>query len=138
MNRKIDPKLLGLVGIFFLVFGFFTISIALDSGPFQIRATKQPLVDVSQSLLLAFPLTLKPGESATVNCVARAADGASVADASCTVSSSCGSVSPALAQTNVNGISAFSLNSPAECIAQLTATINNTPIQKTVSVQFTP
>ena len=138
MEKKMDPKLIGLVAIFFLLFGFFAVSIFLDSAPVPIRATKSQPPDSTQSILLVFPLSQKIGESVTVNCVARDSEGGAIANAGCTVTTSCGSISPSTTQTNANGIATFTLTSDAPCVANLSATIGDVMVQRKISVEFTP
>ena len=137
--NKIDNKLMGLVVIFFLLFGFFTVSVLFGQPIRQrIRANNPPPPSATSSLLVV-DLTAQVGKSATATCIVRAADGSAIANQTCAIAASCGTVSPASGQTNTSGIASFLVTSDAPCTAQLTATVNNSiQITQTASIQFTP
>jgi hypothetical protein len=134
---KVDNKFVTLILFFFLAFGFFAVSV-VSQRALRIQASKNIVPSGQNSLLLVFPLTLTVGQKATINCVARDAEGGSATDKTCTISTSCGIVTPASSQTNASGIAQFMLSSENPCTAQLTATLDNTVrVSQTASVQFT-
>lgn len=130
---------MGLVTIFFLLFGFFTVSV-IFGGPLRqrIRATNPPAVSATSSLIVV-DLTSKIGSPATATCIVRAADGSAIANQTCALTASCGTVEPPSGTTNENGIAAFLVRSDTACTAQITATVNNSvQITQSASIQFSP
>lgn len=138
--NKVDNKLIGLVVVFFLVFGFFTLNVAYQSSiGRQIRANNQQPPAAANSLLFVFPVTTQVGQNTTANCIARDAQGAGLNNVSASIQASCGGVNPASAQTNASGIASFMITSTQPCTAQLTCTLNgSTLVTQTASVQFNP
>lgn len=138
--EKFDSKLLGLVVVFFIVFGFFATSIVFNKPlkELRIRATAVKTADPDQSHLVVFPLTTKVGSNATINCIARDAEGTALSNANCRIETSCGTISPGQVSTNVNGIAIFSLSADTPCVASLKAIVNDTvAVSQGTSVEFT-
>lgn len=138
--NKIDNKLIGLVVVFFLVFGFFTLNVVYQSSfGRQIRATNQQPPSASNSLLFAFPVSTQVGQNATVNCVARDTSGTGLNNVEVSVQTTCGAINPPATQTNSNGIASFMISSSNPCTAQLSCILNKTTmVTQTATIQFNP
>lgn len=125
-----DKKMVGLVGLFFLAF-FVFISLVVFSKPLSRFTRAASTIDPSatQSLIIAFPLTLQSNssEESKVDVFVRSQNNAPVAGRDISLQTTLGTVTPGHATTDRTGKATFQF-SPAgdKGVADISAIIDNT------------
>lgn len=132
---KVDNKLMGLVVVFFLVFGLFAANVLFAPQIKQIRArTATPSAE--KSTLFSSVRTLKSGsvDKATLSTFIRGDDERAIPNVVVKVTASQGTVTPAESTSNENGISAFFFSCTGTGIAQLGLLANGQPVGNQVTI----
>ncbi len=135
-----DKKLVGLITLFFLSF-FVFISVVVFGKPLSrfTRAAEETQPSAAKSLIFAWPLSASVSSSETVkvDVFVRSVTGIPVAKRQIVVTSTLGTVSPKVAQTDDTGKASFTLTSQTLGTSQVSATVDgSTSISQKVSVKF--
>lgn len=132
-----DRKLALLVLVFFLAFGTFVSTVVYNSPGAQfIRARNPQQLSTSNSLAFAVPPSTSAPGSCDVSIVVNDVENKAIPEAQVCVSSSLGTVAPGCTQTDKNGIAVFQIAAQTAGLAQISATINTTPLGKSVTCEF--
>jgi len=134
-----DKRLTGLLVVFFLAFGLFT-SLVVFNKPLSrlIRASQEITPSVENSLILAWPLTVKAdGQAATtVTVFLRNEKNYPVPNRSVSVSSTIGSFRENELTTDKGGKAEFHLISNTAGVAEISATTGPLRLVQKISVKF--
>jgi hypothetical protein len=134
-----DKKLTSLLAIFFLTFGIF-FSVIVFNKPLSkfIRASQELVPSASNSLVLAWPLTVKAdGVSQSIITVfLRNEKNAPVGNRPVTITSTLGKIKEDILTTEKDGKAEFHLTSTEPGIAELTINTNNIILSQKISVKF--
>lgn len=137
-----DKKLLGLMGVFFLFFAIFAVSVALPPGSFTkfTQASVETKPSGETTRVLAWPLfnIKSDGKTeSTITVIVRNAHTKPLEGRLVTVSTSLGSFRETTIPTNKEGIAIFHLVSDMSGTANIDVIIDNSiPATQKVSVQF--
>lgn len=139
-----DNKFIGLISIFFLVFGVFISVLFFNKNIATLtRAKEDTLPSTEKSIILVYPLTVNADgkTTATVTVFVRNSKGDSLEAKPVTLTSSLGALDGGQQSltkaTEKSGQSVFTLTSTEAGTAQLKAVINGTvPTSNTASVNF--
>lgn len=132
---KMDNKFMGLVGIFFLVFGLFAVNVFFGTNIRQIKArTVVPSAQKTTLFSSVRELTANNTEKGTISIFLRADDGSGIAETPVTVSTTFGTITPPEVVTDKSGIANFFLTCSGVGIAQISAQSKGTAVGNTVSV----
>jgi len=133
-----DKKLLGLIGVFLLVFGVFMSMLFFNSprGGTRIRAAGST-ASCENTYLFAQFLVTQVGSSVQLNVFVRDADSEAVGKVVVTCSASLGTLTPSQQTSQNNGSTTFSLTSTTQGVSNVTCSIACGQISNSVSVQFT-
>lgn len=132
---KIDNKFMGLVGIFFLVFGLFAVNVFFGRDIKQIRA-RTAVASTTKSTLFssARELTANGTDKATISVFVRADDGSGITNTPVSVTTTIGTITPTEVSTDTSGIANFFLTCTSAGIAQISAVSKGVTIGNPVSV----
>jgi hypothetical protein len=136
-----DNKLVGIIIIFFLVFGLFT-SILIFQKPI-IRLTKakeEYTPSAAKTLIFVWPLNLTADgkKAATINIFVRNEKGVPVVNKKVSLNTNLGTVKEIQSISDQQGKTEFNLTSDQEGVAKIKAIINgNIETTQAVSIQFT-
>jgi len=134
-----DKKLTSLLAIFFLTFGVF-FSVVVFNKPLSrlIRASQELVPSATNSLALAYPLTVKADGIAqsTVTVFLRNDKNMPVGSRPVSVTSSLGQLKESVLTTGKDGKVEFHLSSTTAGIADLTINSNNINLTQKISVKF--
>lgn len=134
-----DKKLIGLLAIFFLTFGVF-FSVVVFNKPLSrlIRASQELVPSASNSLVLAYPLTVKADgvAQATITVFLRNDKNMPVGNRPVLINSSLGQIKEQLLTTGKDGKAEFHLVSTTPGVADLTISTNNINLTQKISIKF--
>lgn len=135
-----DKKLAGLISLFFLAF-FVFISILVFGKPLSrfTRATEDTQPSASKTLIFAWPLTTATAGTGVVkvDVFVRSESGKPIENREVFAKTTLGSLDPTVGTSDKNGKTSFSLKSPTQGIAEVSAVIDNSiQITQTVTVKF--
>lgn len=132
---KVDNKFMGLVGIFFLVFGLFAVNVFFGRDIQQIRA-RTVVASPTKSTIFssARELVANGTDKSTISVFLRAEDGGGITNTPVSVSSTVGTIAPTEVSTDTSGIANFFLTCTTPGVAQITATSKGVTIGNPVSV----
>ncbi|OGK18744.1 hypothetical protein A3D80_02460 [Candidatus Roizmanbacteria bacterium RIFCSPHIGHO2_02_FULL_40_13b] len=132
---KVDNKLMGLVVVFFLVFGLFAANVLFAPQIKQIRA-RNAIPSATKSALFSDVRTLTTNgtDKATLSVFIRADDERAIANVPVKITTSLGTVIPTETTSNENGISSFFFTCTSPGTAQLGILANGQAVGNQVSV----
>ncbi len=132
---KIDNKFMGLVGIFFLVFGLFAVNVFFGRNLKTIRAKNAvPSAEKTSIFASAREIAANGTDKATISVFVRDADGNGISDTPVTVTSTVGTIAPSQESTDKSGIVSFFLTCTSTGVAQITAQAKGVAVGNAVSV----
>lgn len=132
---KVDNKLMGLVGIFFLVFGLFTVNVFFGRDIQQIRARTVTASPTKSNIFSSVrELTANGTDKSTISVFLRAEDGSGITNTPVSVSTTVGTIVPPEVSTDTSGIANFFLTCTTPGVAQITATSKGVTIGNPVTV----
>jgi hypothetical protein len=134
-----DTKLIGLLSIFFLVFGVFMTVLLFNDNLTTITKAKDELIPSNEkSIILAYPLSVKAGAGdSKVTVWVRNREGKGIPNQPVSLTTSHGSLDVSALNSDGQGRAIFSLTSATPGTAILNATIAGTITpSNTVSVVF--
>lgn len=127
------------MSVFFLTFSIFA-GVVLFSKPLTnlIRAKEDVVPSATNTLIVAWPLTVTAdGVTASeISVFVRSETGKPISNRVVSLSSSIGTFKEPSATTNKEGKAAFTLTSLEKGVADVSATVDNTPISQKISVKF--
>lgn len=135
-----DTKLIGLLSIFFLVFGVFMTVLLFNDNLTTITKAKDELIPSSEkSIILAYPLSLQAGNGQSkVTVWVRNKEGKGIPNQPVTLTTSLGTLDIQALNSDGQGRAIFTLSSQTAGTATLNATIAGTVNpSNTVTVEFT-
>ncbi len=134
-----DKKLVSLFAIFFLTFGVF-FSVVVFNKPLSrlIRASQELVPSSSNSLVLAWPLTVKADGVAqsTITVFLRNDKNMPVGSRPVSVNSSLGQVKESGLTTGKDGKVEFHITSTTSGVAELTVSSSNINLTQKISIKF--
>lgn len=126
---------MGLVAIFFLVFGLFAVNVFFGPNLKVIRArTAIPSAEKTNLFSSAREITANGTEKATISVFLRDGAGNGIAETPVSVSTTVGSVTPPEVNTDKSGIANFFLTCSSVGVAQITAQSKGTAVGNPVSI----
>jgi len=134
-----DNKLLGLTFIVIAAFAIFLGFVFLNKPLSQlIRASGETDPSSQNSLIFAWPLqVVADGKSTSeVTIFVRDQDGRGLAGHEVSVTASSGSIQEGLLTTDDQGKAIFHVSSQTPGVAKIEALVDNTKLQRSISVQF--
>ena len=137
-----DKKLVGLMVIFVLFFGFFTTTVIFNNNPIIktfTRAATESTPSSDKSLIFSWPKTVKADgkEAATVDVLIRNGETVPIANKQVTLSTTVGKIDNNNQITNKLGRATFSITSDVKGTAEISATVDeSTQLINKVSVKF--
>ena len=135
-----DKKIVGLMIIFFLSFGIFTSVVLFNKSPLTqfIRADKELTPSAKNSLVFAYPLTVKAdGVSKNkVTIFVRNETNDVIANNKVTITTTLGEPIEKEVTTGKDGKAEFNITSATSGIAEITASAGNIPLLQKVTVKF--
>ncbi len=135
-----DKKLVGLMLVFMLTFGLYTVITVFNKPLTRLTKAKEEFIPSSESsLIFAWPLTSKAEGKSTVqvNVFVRNATNVPLPNKKVVLTSTVGTVEPADVTTDKGGKATFSVSSTTSGIAELNAMIdNNIQLKQKITVKF--
>jgi len=135
MNKKLSL----LLSIFFISFLLF-VSFVIFEKPLSglTRAKEEFLPSINQSLIIAYPLTVKAdGKSKSeISVFIRSTIGTPVLNTTVNLTSTLGNINPTSSITNKEGKASFTITSEQPGIASVEAKVNNQSLDKKISILF--
>ena len=132
---KVDNKFMGLVGIFFLVFGLFAINVFFGRNVESIKARTAVASPIKSTLFSSVrDLPANGTDKATISVFVRADDGSGITNTPVSVNTTVGTITPGEVLTDTNGIANFFLTCTNAGIAQITAVSKGVTIGNLVTV----
>lgn len=132
---KVDNKFMGLVGIFFLVFGLFAINVFFGRNVERIKARTAVASPIKSTLFSSVrELSTNGTDKATISVFVRADDGSGITNTPVSVNSTVGTITPGEVLTDTSGIANFFLTCTSAGVAQITAISKGVTIGNPVTV----
>lgn len=133
-----DKKLAGLIGLFFVGFVVFISLIVFGKPIARLTRADNTVVSGSQSLMFAWPLKAKADgkEAVNVDVFIRSNNNLPIANKQVVPQSSLGTVTTANTVSDTSGKVTFSVRSDTPGPATLSAGVDTTQLQQTLSVTF--
>ncbi|MFA9288501.1 MAG: Ig-like domain-containing protein [Weeksellaceae bacterium] len=134
-----DKKLTGFFILFLLAFiGFISYMFLNEPIGRLTRASESTEPSSTESLIFAWPLQLAADGAAEteVTVFVRNTEGEGVPEQTVTLSTTVGTVVESQLVTDTEGKALFHISSAQPGVAAITASVNNQPLNRTVTVQF--
>lgn len=134
-----DKKLSALLLIFFLSFGLFTTALVFNSQIKTATRAKEELIASSKdSLVFAWPLTVKNNEKSSISVFVRNIKGTPLGSKQVNVTTTKGKILEPTTNTDKEGKASFQLSSQGELgVADIEVTVDgNIKLTRTISVKF--
>lgn len=135
-----DKKLVGLLTIFFLLFGLFTTVLIFERPLIRFTKAKDELIpSPEKSIVFAWPLKLSADGRSTsqITVFVRNRDGGALSNKKVTISTNLGLLNSPSAVTNKNGKVEFTLSSTSAGVAEISASVDDsTQLTQKVSIKF--
>lgn len=134
-----DKKLLSLIVLFIATFIFFIAILFFNEPLSQLtRATEETFPSAENSLMFAWPLTVKAdgSQSSQVNVFIRNTNNRLVTNKRVELRSSLGDIKNITTESDANGKTSFELTSTASGIAKVTAVVEGIKIENTLTIKF--
>lgn len=132
---KVDNKFMGLVGIFFLVFGLFAINVFFGKNIQRINARTAVASPTKSTLFSSVrELAANGTDKATISVFVRTDDGSGITNTPVSVNTTVGTIAPVEVSTDTSGIANFFLTCTSAGVAQITAVSKGVIIGNPVSV----
>lgn len=135
-----DNKLIGLVSIFFLIFGVFISVLFFNKNIATLTRAKEELVPVTdKSILLAYPLTVTANdqENSTITVWVRNEKGVGIINRNVTLTSNLGTLDQTSKTTDNKGQATFTIHSASVGNATISGKIDGvTSLANTVTINF--
>ncbi|HLL60725.1 MAG TPA: Ig-like domain-containing protein [Candidatus Nitrosocosmicus sp.] len=135
-----DNKFVGLLSIFFLVFGVFISVLFFNKNITTFTRAKEELIPVKEkSILLGYPLTVTADNqtTSTITAWVRNEKGIGIADKNVTLTSTLGTIDQPTQKTDKDGRISFKIKSSTPGDAVISAMIENSiPSSNSVTINF--
>ena len=133
-----DKKLAGLIGLFFVGFVVFVSLIVFSRPIAQLTRADNAVPSGSQSLMFAWPLKAKADgkEMVNVDVFIRSSANTPIANKQVVLQSSLGTVTAKNATSDKTGKATFSVTSNTAGSAQITAGIDSTKLEQSLTIAF--